>query len=125
MRRLLFAAPLLLSAFGDLAMARADPPTMATDRTTEDLSKCVQLEQVQVPAGISFSFHNTCEMPILCDFSWSLSCDADPATGAPARLTHHIFNLQAGHKRTYIANTNACGDDGWSIGGDTWQCVEA
>ncbi len=124
MRRFLFAAPLLLCAFGDLTMARAEAPMPTAASDTEDVSECIQLDQELVPAGISFNFHNTCDAPVRCHFSWSLRCDADTATGAPARLSNHTFSLQAGRKRIYIADTTACGDDGWSIGSDTWDCVE-
>jgi len=122
MRRFYFAAPLLLSAFGVLTMAHAAPPMPASD--SEDVSECILLNQEDVPAGIAFSFNNTCDTPVRCDFSWALRCDADEATGAEARLTSYHFSLQAGHSRTYIADTAACGDDGWSLGEDIWNCIE-
>jgi hypothetical protein len=131
MRRLLLAAPLALCAYGDLAMA--DEPADTTPKTTEtaaapvamsDVSDCVELAQEDVPAGIAFSFRNACEAPIRCEFSWSLRCDMDEKSGVDPRTTDKRFNLETGASRTFVADTAACGDDGWMIADDVWDCAE-
>ena len=135
MRRLLLAAPLALCAYGDLAMA--DEPADTTPEITEsaaetaaapiamsDVSDCVELAQEEVAAGIAFSFRNACEAPIRCEFSWSLRCDMDEKKGVDPRTTDKRFNLEIGTSRTFVADTAACGDDGWTIADDAWDCVE-
>ncbi len=134
MRRLLFAAPLVLLALGEPAMAdesttdRPDAETSAAPLTdplaAASVSECVVLSQEDVAAGIAFTFTNGCEEPIRCDFRWSLVCDADATTGASPRESAQSFRLQSGASRTYVADSAACGDDGWMIGDDVWDCVE-
>ncbi len=132
MRRMIFAAPLVLLAFGEPAMAdestpaRPDTETSArhADLAAASVSECVVLSQDDVAAGIAFTFTNSCEEPIRCDFRWSLVCDADETTGASPRESAQSFRLQSGAARTYVADSSACGDDGWMIGDDVWDCVE-
>jgi len=130
MRRILLAAPLVLLAFGEPAMAdetatyRPDTALPATPSAATDVSECVVLSQADVSAGIAFTFTNSCEGPIRCDFRWSLICDADETTGDSPRESAQSFGLQSGRSRTYVADSTACGDDGWLIGNDQWECVE-
>jgi len=129
MRRLLLAAPLALLAYGDPAMATeplhpAPTEIAATPTAAADVSECVVLSQADVPAGIEFTFVNSCEAPVRCEFSWALRCDADEATGASPRTVNKTFNLQEGRSRGYIADAADCGDDGWMVSDDLWDCVE-
>lgn len=135
MRRLTLAAPLALCAFGDLAMAHepADTTPISIEATADgaaapiaasDVSACVELAQEEVAAGIAFSFRNACETPIRCEFSWSLRCDMDAARGVDPRATHKRFDLEVGAARTFVADFAVCGDDGWEIADDLWDCVE-
>lgn len=132
MRRILFAAPLVLLAFGEPAMAddtaihtpSAALPSTSTPSAATDVSECVVLSQADVSAGIAFTFTNSCEDTIRCDFSWSLICDADETNGASPRESAQRFRLQSGRSRTYVADSMVCGDDGWMISDDRWDCVE-
>lgn len=112
MRRVMFAAPWVLLAYG---------APLSMSHGAAAVSECVQVEPEAVAGGMSLRVTNTCAFTVKCELSWRVRCEGDAADAA-GRDGSAELRLSPEGRRTILASGEACGEQTWEITDDAWEC---